>query len=193
MHLQLTPFAFQWLFRRDCGRRHCGKWSWNCIMNPGMYAQAVLWFADICPLFNKCYSFHSSSALALLWVVYISMNGVEYVRYLNGQYINVFGPRALWFAWEIRVLTQKRGGKPSSPHGMQNSDKWLMQFAWVLLCDGCVCVSGGLSPFSPHPTFEFWEWYIQFCDGNCGPASPPPSGRWDKVGSKRGHMWNFFA
>lgn len=37
------------------------------------------------------------------------MNGTEYVRYLNGQYINVYGTGALWLAWEIRVRTQKKG------------------------------------------------------------------------------------
>lgn len=78
-------------------------------MNHGLYARAELWFANICLLFNKCYGFHSSSALASFVIVYIPMNGIGYVCCLNLWYINVYGTVALSLAWEIRVLTQQNG------------------------------------------------------------------------------------
>lgn len=66
-----TFFLSVTVWKRDCVR----KLNWNHAMNPGMYAHATLWSANICPLFNKCYSFHCDSRLASFVIIYISMNG----------------------------------------------------------------------------------------------------------------------
>lgn len=66
-----TFFLSVSVWKRDCVR----KLNWNHVMNPGMYAGAALWSANICPLFNKCYSFHCDSRLGSCVIIYISMNG----------------------------------------------------------------------------------------------------------------------
>lgn len=138
-----------------------------------MHVQA-LWFANICPLLNKCSSFHSSSALASFVIVYILMNGIESVHYLNGPYINVYGTGALWLAWEIRELTQKKG-ESQAPHTackiqINHYDVCLdASVRWLYMC------MLWLPPFSTHPTFD-WESTFEgdsmwFGASNCGSST----------------------
>ena len=49
------------------------------------------------------------------------------------------------------AISKEERRKPDFPHCLQNANKSLMMFAWMLLCDGYIHVCCGFLPSPPTP------------------------------------------